>query len=62
MYIGKCRYEIQEQRKFRYGIPVYTGPLQALGTDRCSNKNTQDRGRLCRMRINLNLWGQTFSA
>jgi hypothetical protein len=23
-------YEIQEEKKFRYSIPVYTGPFQAL--------------------------------
>jgi hypothetical protein len=28
--IDKCWYEIQEQKKFRYGIPAYTGPFRAL--------------------------------
>jgi hypothetical protein len=28
VYIDK--YEIQEERKFRYGIPAYTGPFRAL--------------------------------
>jgi hypothetical protein len=23
VYIGKCRYEIQEQKKFRYGTPAH---------------------------------------
>jgi hypothetical protein len=31
VYINKCRYEIQEKR-FRYGIPVYTDPFRASGT------------------------------
>jgi hypothetical protein len=29
-YIDKCQYEIQEQKKFRYGIPEYTDPFRAL--------------------------------
>jgi hypothetical protein len=29
-YIGKCRYEIQEQKKFRYGMPAHTCPLRTL--------------------------------
>jgi hypothetical protein len=30
VYIDKCLYEKQEQKKFRYGIPAYTAPSQAL--------------------------------
>jgi hypothetical protein len=30
VYIDKCRYEIQEQKKFRYGVPAYTGPFRTL--------------------------------
>jgi hypothetical protein len=29
VFIEKCRYEIQE-KEFRYGIPAYTDPFQAL--------------------------------
>jgi hypothetical protein len=29
VYIDKCRYEIQE-KKFRYGIPAFTGPFRAI--------------------------------
>jgi hypothetical protein len=27
-YIDKCRYEIEEENEFRYGIPAHTGPLE----------------------------------
>jgi hypothetical protein len=30
MCIDKYRYKIQEQKKFRYGIPAYTGAFKAL--------------------------------
>jgi hypothetical protein len=30
VYIDKCRYEIQEQNKFRYDIPTYTGPFRTV--------------------------------
>jgi hypothetical protein len=30
VYIDKCWYEIQEKKKFWYGIPAYTDPFQAL--------------------------------
>jgi hypothetical protein len=30
VYTDKCRYEIQEQKKFRYGIPAYTRPFRAV--------------------------------
>jgi hypothetical protein len=29
-YIDKCRYEIKGKKKFRYGIPAYTGPFRTL--------------------------------
>jgi hypothetical protein len=33
IYTDKCLYEIKEQKKFRYGIPVYTGQFRALFSD-----------------------------
>jgi hypothetical protein len=36
VHIGKCRYEIQEQEKFRYGTPAYTGPFLALPASKLS--------------------------
>jgi hypothetical protein len=32
VYINKFRYEIQEEMKFRCGLPKYTGPFRALAT------------------------------
>jgi hypothetical protein len=30
IYIDKCQYEIQERKKFRYGIPAYTGQFLTM--------------------------------
>jgi hypothetical protein len=34
IHTGKCRYKIQEKKKFQYGIPAYTGPFKTLD---CNN-------------------------
>jgi hypothetical protein len=33
IYIDKCQYEIQEQKKFRYSMPVYTGQFSLGRSD-----------------------------
>jgi hypothetical protein len=42
VYIDKCRYEIPEQKVFRYGVPTYNGPFRALDVHHNKDTNPQN--------------------
>jgi hypothetical protein len=60
IYIDKYQYEIQEQKKFRYSMPVYTGQFGALtlpiivwAAQTLCSKNGIPRGSCLNVRIFL---------
>jgi hypothetical protein len=47
----KCRYMVQEQNKFRYGVPAYTGTFRILQPDENDVVQNQSANRVSDLRF-----------